>query len=234
MDKEHKFRIAGVEYTSRVEDKGEGRLIVYVNGKPFEVEVENPSGSTTQVVHHIVHHVGAGAPVAKPQPDVFSPMPGTITKINARPGDKVKKGDVLLVIEAMKMANDIVAEGEGTVKDVLVKIGQNVIQSDPLVTFVPVAQPAQGGGHPVAPAPAPVPQPKVNNDPGAVVAPLPGLVKQVLVTVGQEVKRGDTVVTIEAMKMENKICAEVSGKVKTVNAKPDTQVNQGDVLVEIG
>jgi biotin carboxyl carrier protein len=57
---------------------------------------------------------------------MISPMPGKIIKINVTKGDKVKKGDVLLVMEAMKMEHSIKANRDGNVEDVAVKLGQQV------------------------------------------------------------------------------------------------------------
>ncbi len=238
MTKEHTFKINGVDYTSRVEEKADGQLTVYLNGKAFEVEISDQArGAAPKVIHHVVHHVGTAAPeLAKPQPDLSSPMPGTVTAINVKPGDKVKKGDVILVIEAMKMANDIVAEGEGTVKEVQCTLGQNVMMGDALISFIPAERPTvvEAPAPKSAPAVAPVEQQTQRSAPGEVVAPLPGVVKQIMVGVGDKVKRGDTVLTIEAMKMENNISAEQSGTVKAVKVSPNQQVNQGETLVVIG
>ncbi len=64
---------------------------------------------------------------------IDSPLPGVITKIYVKAGSKLKKGDLVLIIESMKMANEIKAEFEGTVKSVLVKEGEQVSMSDKLV-----------------------------------------------------------------------------------------------------
>jgi acetyl-CoA/propionyl-CoA carboxylase biotin carboxyl carrier protein len=68
---------------------------------------------------------------------------------------------------------------------------------------------------------------------GDVVAPMQGTIVKVLVEVGQEVKPGDPVIVLEAMKMENQLQSEKAGTVKTVNVKPGDKVGSGDVLVVI-
>jgi len=67
-----------------------------------------------------------------------------------------------------------------------------------------------------------------------IIAPLPGSVLEVNVQVGDAVKTGDSLLVLEAMKMENTILAESSGTVKSINVKAGTSVLQGDTLLEIG
>ena len=64
---------------------------------------------------------------------VKSPLPGSIVKVVVKSGDAVKKGDVLLTMESMKMENNILAEQDGTVGNVFVQPGQNVMQDDNLL-----------------------------------------------------------------------------------------------------
>ena len=173
----------------------------------------------------------AGAPaVARPAAaapgNVVAPLPGTITSVKVKKGQKVKKGDVLLVMEAMKMANDITAEADGTIKNVCVSQGQSVNQGMILIEFVADAQPATA-----AAAPAPAPQPAAGAN--CVVAPLPGTVTEVLVKVGDKVSAGQNVLKLEAMKMENCITAESAGTVKAVRVQKGAQVQGGDVLIEM-
>ena len=64
---------------------------------------------------------------------VSSPLPGSITQIMVTPGQSVKQGDILLIMESMKMANNITSEFEGTVKTIFVQQGASVMQGDNLV-----------------------------------------------------------------------------------------------------
>ena len=210
-----KFKIAGKNYTTKVVEQESGTLLVTVNGKTYEVEMPGRTPAPKPVIRPV--GVAAAPAAAAPAGDttVVAPLPGTITKVVAKAGQKVKKGDVLVVMEAMKMANDIVAEADGTVKAVNVSEGQSVNQGDVLVDFVADA---------VAAAPAGA---------NAVTAPLPGTITQILVKVGQQVKAGDTVVMMEAMKMENSITAEYDGTVKAILVQQGSQVQSGEALVEM-
>ena len=236
-----KFKIAGKNYTTKVVEEEGGSLLVTVNGKTYQVELPG----RTPAPKPVIRPAGgvAAAPVAAPaaaapasDTTVVAPLPGTITKVVAKAGQKVKKGDVLVVMEAMKMANDIVAEANGTVKAVSVSEGQSVNQGDVLIEFqadavaVPVAAPAPKA----APAPAAAPAPKAAPaGANAVTAPLPGTITQILVKVGQQIKAGDTVVMMEAMKMENSITAEYDGTVKAILVQQGAQVQSGEALVEM-
>lgn len=108
----------------------------------------------------------------------------------------------------------------------------------PAFAAAPVAAPAAPVAAPVAPAaPAPAPAPAAAPaaaGAGDVTAPMPGNVLDVLVNVGDTVSAGQTVVILEAMKMENEIVAEVAGTVKAVSCKKGDVVDTGAVLVSVG
>ena len=119
------------------------KYIVTLNGKNYEVEVTEEDAVLLEVTE-----AAAVAPVAAPAPvaaapataapaapsasgtNVPSPMPGTILSVNVAAGQAVKTGDVLMVLEAMKMENDIVAPCDGTVKQLLVSKGSTVNTDD--------------------------------------------------------------------------------------------------------
>ena len=69
-------------------------------------------------------------------PTLNAPMGGTVVEIKVKPGDKVKKGQSLLMYEAMKMQNEIEADGDYTVKRILVKEGEVIAAGQPIVEFV--------------------------------------------------------------------------------------------------
>ena len=244
--KDFKFKIDGKDFTTSVDEQGNGQLTVKVNGHAYQVELPEPVVAarptippmTAQAAAPAAHTPAPAPAAAGASATVTSPLPGTITKVNVAAGQKVKKGEVLLVMEAMKMANDVVAEADGTVQQVCVKEGQSVNQGDVLIPLqaeaaaAPKAAPAAPKAAP-QPAPAAAPAQKPAASASAVTAPLPGTVTKVLVAVGQQVKAGETVLTMEAMKMENNITAETAGTVKAILVQPGAQVQSGDALVEL-
>ena len=160
--KEYKFKISGQDYATSVEELENGMLNVTVNGKTFQVELpEKAHHPATGIVRPAASAPAAqgATTVARPASaapgNVIAPLPGTITSVKVQAGQKVKKGDVLVVMEAMKMANDITAEADGTVKSVCVSQGQSVNQGMTLVEFISDAPVAQEAPKPAAPASAP-------------------------------------------------------------------------------
>ena len=114
--KEYNVEVEGVEGTERVErtEGGIKERSTATKEKEYHRKQETPTGEEKRVL---------------------SPMPAKIVKVNCKKGDGVKKGDVLLVIEAMKMENEIVSPAEGIVKEVRTTEGVTVSQGDVLVVF---------------------------------------------------------------------------------------------------
>ena len=115
------------------------RFNVTVNGVSYDVVVEEIGGAAP-VAAPVAASAPAAAPKAAPAGNagsvvVKAPMPGTIMKVNVTVGQAVKKGDVLCVLEAMKMENDISAPQDGTVASVNVQKGASVQSEDVLVTL---------------------------------------------------------------------------------------------------
>ncbi len=118
------------------------KFLIKVNGTKYEVEVEEvqAAGSAVQAP---VSAPAASAPVQKAaassapagSSSVTSPMPGTILKVNVNEGDTVKKGQVLLILEAMKMENEITAPADGKISSLTVSKGSIVKAGDVLVAF---------------------------------------------------------------------------------------------------
>ena len=135
--------------------------LITVNGVTYEVQAEEVRGNQ-QVIQQVIQQP-APQPVAAPQPapqpapapapqpaaapkeapkalptggtQITSPMPGSIFKVNVKPGDFVKRGDVVIILEAMKMENEIFAADDAVVVSVEVKEGATVDTGDVLVVL---------------------------------------------------------------------------------------------------
>lgn len=77
----------------------------------------------------------AAAPVAAGTTTVDAPMPGKVLSVNVKKGDKVASGDVLLILEAMKMQNEIMAPSDGVVSDIRVNAGDTVATGDVMIVM---------------------------------------------------------------------------------------------------
>ena len=146
--KEFTFKINGAEYKCAVEEIEAGKTQVTVNGKVYEVETEAPAAPAPKPATKPAPAPApkpaapapkAEAPKAAAAPaaglQVKSPLPGSVIKVLVSEGQAVKRGDTLLTLESMKMENAIMAEQDGTVKQIAVTPGQNVMQDDLLVVL---------------------------------------------------------------------------------------------------
>jgi biotin carboxyl carrier protein len=147
--KEFAFKLNGAEYKCAVEQIEAGKAQVTVNGKVYEVETEAAAPAPKPVAKPApVAPKPAPAPAAAPKAEakpaaapaaggiqVKSPLPGSVIKVLVSEGQAVKKGDTLLTLESMKMENAIMAEADGTVKQIAVTPGQNVMQDDLLIVL---------------------------------------------------------------------------------------------------
>jgi biotin carboxyl carrier protein len=118
--------IAGVSYVADVTHR-DGSCVVGVGGETYVIEVEEEG-------RHIIRTRGGvagerGGQVLK------APMPGRVVHVAVRPGDRVNRGDPLIVIEAMKMQNELKALSTGAVAEVRVETGQAVNAGDVLVVI---------------------------------------------------------------------------------------------------
>ena len=141
--KEYKYKINGNAYKVTIGDIEDNIAHVEVNGTPYKVEMEKaPKVAVKPVVRPVSAAPAAPtAPVVKPaaastgKSGVKSPLPGVILDIKVNVGDTVKKGQVIIILEAMKMENEIVAPCDGTVKQLAVQKGSTVA-TDALLAVV--------------------------------------------------------------------------------------------------
>lgn len=141
--KQYKFKINGNEYNVAVNSVSGNIADVTVNGTSYQVEMENAPAAPVQAAP--VQAAPAVQPTAAPAASkpatsgagkaVKSPLPGVIISVNVNVGDAVKAGQVVAVLEAMKMENEIQAESDGTVTSVNVAKGDSVLEGATIVTL---------------------------------------------------------------------------------------------------
>jgi len=139
--KSFKYTINGniykVHITSVIEDMAE----VEVNGTPYKVQMEKPAKKQVVTIKRPAQAptTVTGAPVVtRPvavvsQGAVKSPLPGVILEIKCNVGDTVKRGQVIIILEAMKMENHVNADRDGVIKEIKVNKGDSVLENTELV-----------------------------------------------------------------------------------------------------
>ena len=142
--KEYKFKIHGNEYEVSINSVEDNIADVTVNGTQYEVEIEGskvskitkptPSTSSAATTAEVISTAKAAAKKSAGTA-VKSPLPGVIVDLKVREGDQVKAGQHLLVLEAMKMENNIDADRDGIIVELKVNKGDSVLEGDTLLTI---------------------------------------------------------------------------------------------------
>lgn len=134
--KKFKFKIQGNPYEVEVKDFEENIALVEVNGTTYEVEIEKQmvTTKTPVLVRKPVKMKPEDEKLVKSTGSLLikAPLPGNIMQISKKTGDPVKKGELVLIYEAMKMENQILAEKDGTIGVIKVATGDAVLQGDVL------------------------------------------------------------------------------------------------------
>ncbi|MHC1691187.1 MAG: acetyl-CoA carboxylase biotin carboxyl carrier protein subunit [Bacteroidales bacterium] len=143
--KEYKLKINGNDYNVTITDIEDTIAEVEVNGIPFKVEIDKPIKKQAPVVQRPVVASSVQNTVAKPtasvkppvssgsETTITSPLPGVILEIAVKEGDVVKKGQKLMVLEAMKMENVIEASADGKIVGLKVNKGDSVLEGTTLI-----------------------------------------------------------------------------------------------------
>lgn len=153
--KQYKYTINGAQFDVTIDSIVGSKAKVEVNGIPFEVEMQGsslveealptvsteaaPAATTPATPATPAAAEAPAAPAATSGPGagtpVKAPLPGVVTKILVSAGQAVKKGDTVLVLEAMKMENNITAEADGSVTGICVSAGDSVMEGTTLLTI---------------------------------------------------------------------------------------------------
>ncbi len=147
----YQYKVKGVDYEVEIADVEGNIANVNVNGIPFEIELQKPINAAKHPTMNRpkVEAPKPAQPTAAPQQSapaapqtavgngnpVKAPLPGTISEIKVQVGQQVNVGDTVLVLEAMKMQNNIEAEYAGQVTSIVVKQGETVMEGAVLLTI---------------------------------------------------------------------------------------------------
>ena len=141
--KDFKFKINGNEYSVHIANVEGNIAEVEVNGTPYKVEIDKELKQTktpklvrAEAIPTTDSHPSVAktaSPGSATSGSIKSPLPGVILDVHVKPGDMVKVGQRLLMLEAMKMENNIDSDKEGKVIDVKVRKGDSVLEGDVLI-----------------------------------------------------------------------------------------------------
>ncbi len=134
--KEYKYTINGNEYKVTIGEIEGNIANVEVNGTAYKVEMEQKEEEVKPVARPVARPAAPAArPAATGKSAVKSPLPGVILDIKVNVGDTVKRGQTVLILEAMKMENNINADKDGKVTAINVKSGESVLEGTDLVVI---------------------------------------------------------------------------------------------------
>jgi biotin carboxyl carrier protein len=129
-------KIGDKSYSVEIEDLNARPIVAVVDGERFEVTPQISEGPHIRKESTTSTPIPAGVPgTSSTDVSLLAPLPGTVIEVFVKPGDQIESGQVVLVIEAMKMKNSIRSTREGRVSAVLVNEGQTVTHKQPLLEF---------------------------------------------------------------------------------------------------
>ncbi len=239
--KSYKMKINGETYNARIISFDSEQAKVDVNGNIFLVEFEDDNQNLIPKITRTYKEVPGAPQLSVDYADgrVKAPIPGVIVSIKKNVGDRVEKGEAIVILEAMKMESEIEAPACGVVEEILVKEKAPVHEGDALVKIkfdaieeAPKAKsPVRQTTVKAAPMPTSAPAPSGNN---SITAPIPGTIIDVLVKEGDQITPDKAVIILEAMKMESEVTSDFAGRVKKVLVSKGQAVQEGEELIQLG
>lgn len=131
----YKYTINGNKYEVTIGDINDNIVSVEVNGETFTVETEKTEEPVKAPVQPVVQPAAVKKGPTSNKTIVKAPLPGVIREVKVAVGEKVSDSQTVVILEAMKMANNIDTEAAGTVVEICVQPGQSVMEGDALVVI---------------------------------------------------------------------------------------------------
>jgi biotin carboxyl carrier protein len=242
--KSYKMKINGESYDARIISFDAEQAKIEVNGNVFLVDFEDNNQNQVPKLTR-TYKESPGAPqlsVDYADGTVKAPIPGVIVTIKKKVGDRVAKGEAIVILEAMKMESEIEAPAAGVIEEILVKEKAPVHEGDSLVKIkfdaveeapAPKAKAPTKHSKPSKAAPMPTSTPVAAGN-NSITAPIPGTIIDILVKPGDKINTEQAVIILEAMKMESEVTADFAGTVKKVLVAKGQAVQEGEELIQLG
>lgn len=234
--KTYKLTINNEKYDARIVEYSPTHAKININGTDYLVQIEDEKAASIPKLANQERAVpmapAFSSGVDLGSGEVKAPIPGVIVSIPVAEGEMVKKGQTIVILEAMKMQSEIASPFDAKIGKIFVKERTPINEGDLMMTLLGIeAKPAatQKPARSTASVPLEASHASKGNP---LRAPLPGIIIEVKANVGSHVREGDLVIILEAMKMESEIHSNCSGTVAKINVAKGDLVQEGDTLIE--
>lgn len=234
--KTYKLTINNEKYDARVVEYSSTHAKININGTDYIVHIEDetvasvPKLANQEKAVPLAPAFSSGVDVGTGE--VKAPLPGVIVSIPVAEGEMVKKGQTIIVLEAMKMQSEIASPFDAKIGKIFVKERSPINEGDLMMTLLGLDVKPAGKPKPIRSTASVPTEASLANSDNTLRAPLPGSIIEVKATVGSYVKEGDLLLILEAMKMESEIHSNHSGKIVKINVSKGDLVQEGDPLIE--
>jgi len=233
--KTYKLLINNEHFEARIVEYSPTHAKINLNGTDYLVQIEEDK--IPNIPKLVVQEKAVPlAPAFSSGADLYSgeiraPLPGVIVTILVSERQEVKKGQAIIIIEAMKMQSEIASPVDGKIDKILVKERAPVKEGDLLMTITGAEIKAPSASKPPKPGFVEPTEKKAVTD-KILRAPLPGTIMDIKVQVNDYVNEGETVLILEAMKMESDIYSPRTGKISKIYVQKGDLVQDNDRLIE--
>ena len=233
MKKEIKVNIDGNDYIVEISINEDLKISsVKVDGEIIDIESVSEisekeiinNNISTKIISEKINNTSATMP-----DDIIAPMAGTVLKIEKNIGDTVSQGDLLFVVESMKMEQMITSDFSGKIAAITVNVNDQISAGDALLKF----ENSNLETDPVSN------QTIVKNDKSNdsssqnISSPMAGVILKIEKNTGDSISQGDLLIVMESMKMEQMIKSDYDGTIDSIEVSVNDQVLAGQLLIKI-
>ena len=233
MKKEIKVNIDGNDYIVEISINEDLKISsVKVDGEIIDIEsvseISEKEINKNNISTKIISEKTNNTSTTKPD-DIIAPMAGTVLKIEKNVGDTVSQGDLLFVVESMKMEQMITSDFSGKIAAITVNVNDQISAGDALLKF----ENSNLQTEPVSK------QPIVKNDKSNdsssqnISSPMAGVILKIEKNTGDSISQGDLLIVMESMKMEQMIKSDYDGSIDSIEVSVNDQVLAGQLLIKI-
>ena len=233
MKKEIKVNIDGNDYIVEISINEDLKISsVKVDGEIIDIESVSEisekeiinNNISTKIISEKINNTSATMP-----DDIIAPMAGTVLKIEKNIGDTVSQGDLLFVVESMKMEQMITSDFSGKIAAITVNVNDQISAGDALLKFENSnLQTAPVSKQPIAKNDKPN-----DNSSQNISSPMAGVILKIEKNTGDSISQGDLLIVMESMKMEQMIKSDYDGTIDSIEVSINDQVLAGQLLIKI-